>query len=166
MREPITLEAKLPPVVISGRVLHEMRQHALQAQPEECCGLVRGVAGDRFRAVYRCQNDMTLKHEQDPETFPRTSRDAYYMNELDYLKALKDAEARGESITAVYHSHVGAGAYFSAMDQEYAEQPFFPFPDAAQIVIAILDDKVDGQAIFEREAGGVYIGRTLAPRRP
>ena len=167
VRERINLESNRPPVVIPGRVLHELRQHALQAQPEECCGLVSGVAGDRFRAAYRCQNDMTLHHEQDPEAYPRTSREAYYMNEVDYLKALKDAEMRGEHITAVYHSHVGAGAYFSEMDQEYAEQPLFPFPEAAQIVIAVLEDKVDGHAIFERESeSSVYVGRNLTPGKP
>ena len=62
----------------------------------------------------------------------------------------------------VFHSHVGAGAYLSQMDLEYAEHEFFPFPDAAQIVLAVFDRKVKAVGIFERdgETGG-FVGRAL-----
>lgn len=110
---------------------------------------------------------MTLHHERDPKAYPRTSRSGYHMNEVDYLEAVKDAEERGERITAVYHSHVGVGVYLSVMDQEYAEQPLFPFPEAAQIVLDARDGTVKGQAIFERESeSGVYVGHPLIPGEP
>ena len=35
------------------------------------------------------------------------------MNELDYMQAQEHAEGKGDAVTAVYHSHVGAGVYFS-----------------------------------------------------
>ena len=70
------------------------------------------------------------------------------MNEADYLRAQREADSRGESVTAVYHSHVGAGLHFSVMDQAFAKQELFPFPDAAHIVLAVWDRTVQA-AIFQ-----------------
>jgi len=147
---------------ISGRVLNELCAFAVETQPEECCGLLTGNGNARFRSAYRCRNDMTLLHQNDPAAYPRDGYEAFYMREVDYLEAQKDAEARGEYVSAVFHSHVGAGAYLSQMDLEYAEHDLFPFPGAAQIVLAVFDRKVKAVGIFEREAdSGVFVGRAL-----
>jgi proteasome lid subunit RPN8/RPN11 len=37
----------LTPVLISGRILNELYNHALESQPEECCGLLVGDENDR-----------------------------------------------------------------------------------------------------------------------
>ena len=73
---------------------------------------------------------MTLWHQRDPVSYPRDGREGFYMNEQDYLRADEEATLRGELINCIYHSHVEAGAWFSEMDQDFAEQPLFPFPDA------------------------------------
>ena len=168
MRDPIQVQSDLEPVTISRRVLNELCSHALETRPEECCGLVSGVADEPFQSVHRCRNTMTLQHQNDPKSYPRDSRKAYYMSEVDYLRAQKEAEARGEMVTAVYHSHVAAGVYFSEMDQDFADHELFPFPMAAQIVLAVgtaAVDRVLGVGIFEREAGtGRFRGRTLDAR--
>lgn len=84
------------------------------------------------------------------------------MSETDYLKALENAETQGETVSAVYHSHVGAGAYFSEMDQEFAEHELFPFPDVAHIVVAVWDEQVSQVGVFERNgAGAPFSGRSL-----
>jgi proteasome lid subunit RPN8/RPN11 len=151
-----------PPVRIPGRVLNELCAHALQTQPEECCGLIMGDATERFRCIVRCRNDMSLHHRKDPERYPRDGSKAFYMNESDYLSAQTDAEQRGEQPHAIYHSHVGAGAYFSEMDQEYAEHELFPFPEAAHIVMAVWGGKVTQLGIFERDPEtSLFTGRGL-----
>ncbi|NIP98690.1 MAG: hypothetical protein GWO24_36890, partial [Akkermansiaceae bacterium] len=71
--------------------------------------------------------------------FPRDGETAFYMNEGDYVRAIEHAREKGETITAVYHSHVGAGAYFSELDQAFANQQLFPFPDALHFVISVVD---------------------------
>ncbi len=143
--------------------MNELCAHALESQPEECCGLLTGKGEMRFAHVYRCRNEMTAKHLDDPETFPRDGGQAYFMNEIDYLRAQTEAEQAGEVVTAVYHSHVGAGVHFSEMDQEFAENAFFPFPDAAQIVLAVWDHSVSGAGVFERDASsGLFVGAALA----
>ena len=161
-RNRIDLNPSLSPLLIPGRVLNELCAFAVESQPEECCGLITGNADDRFLSVYRCRNDMTLMHQSDPASYPRDAHEAFYMREVDYLAAQKDAEARGEHVSAVFHSHVGAGAYLSPMDLEYAEHELFPFPGAAQIVLAVFDRKVKALGIFERdpETGG-FAGRDL-----
>jgi hypothetical protein len=51
------------------------------------------------------------------------------------------------------------------MDQEYAAQPLFPFPDADQIVIPVYERTVRRVAIFRRRANGFvgYPAQRLAP---
>jgi proteasome lid subunit RPN8/RPN11 len=164
MRDPISVDTQARPLSMPGRLLNELCAHALETRPEECCGLVTGVPEDRFRRVHRCRNTMTLQHQNDPASYPRDGREAYYMSEVDYLRALKDAESQGETVTAVYHSHVAAGVYLSQMDQDFADHELFPFPRAAQIVVAVGANAVDrvlGVGIFERDTRGLFRGRPL-----
>ena len=165
MRDSIPVDQQLEPASIPGRILNELCAHALETRPEECCGLLTGVHGDPFRTAYRCRNEMTLQQQNDPQRYPRDGREAYYMSEVDYLRALRDAESSGERVTAVYHSHVSAGVYLSEMDQDFAEHELFPFPDAAQIVLAVGTSAVDrilAAGIFERDPeSGLFRGRRL-----
>lgn len=138
---------------IPSAVMNELCSHALGAAPEECCGLVTGTKQESFRSVYRISNVMTKKHLADPVAFPRDAHEAYYMSEVEYLRAQQDAEQRGESVTAVYHSHIGTGAYLSVDDRNFAEHPLFPFPTAAQIVISVVADRVAASAIFQVDVG-------------
>ena len=168
MRAQIQLDTDASPALVTGRLLNELCTHALETRPEECCGLVTGVEGDRFRSVYRCRNTMTLQHQNDPAVYPRDGRQAYYMSEVDALRALAEGEARGESVTAVYHSHVAVGVYLSEMDQDFADHELFPFPLAAQVVLAVGADAVDrvlAAGIFERDSRGRFQGRRLEASR-
>jgi proteasome lid subunit RPN8/RPN11 len=149
---------------VPAAALNEVFAHAREAEPEECCGLISGDDANPYRNVIRCRNDMTLQHQRDPASYPRDGRQGFYMNEQDYLRAEDDAEARGERITCVYHSHVEAGAYFSEMDQDFAAQPLFPFPDADHLVVAVVGGKVVDQAIFRREAAG-FVGHVVVHER-
>jgi proteasome lid subunit RPN8/RPN11 len=159
MPERIHLDAQLPPLSVTASVLNEMAGHARETLPEECCGLVSGDESVRFRRVHRCRNEMTRMHQEDPVAHPRDGREAFYMNEHDYLAAMRQAESEGEKITAVYHSHPGTGLYFSELDQAFANQELFPFPDADHIVISIHDGKVEA-GLFQRTGDG-FVGRVL-----
>ncbi|HTF33899.1 MAG TPA: Mov34/MPN/PAD-1 family protein [Myxococcota bacterium] len=167
VRGRIEVNRELPPVPIPAFLLNEIWAHALESDPEECCGLVSGDDVRRFRRVHRCRNEMTALHERDPITWPRNGREAFHMNELDYLKVRDEAEGRGERVTAVYHSHVGPGAYFSEMDQEFAARSDFPFPSADHIVIAVFGGSVIGQGIFQRDGRtGSFRGSLLVAAAP
>ena len=155
----IELDPRLPPVCVSVRFLGEMAAHARETWPEECCGLVIGAAGERFGEVFRCHNDMTALHFQDPRQHPNDGRRAFHMNEHDYLEVARQARQRGREVTAVYHSHVDAGVYFSEVDQEYARAPLFPFPDADHIVLSLVDGRL-AAGLFQRAETG-FVGRAL-----
>jgi proteasome lid subunit RPN8/RPN11 len=163
----VDVDASLPPVALPGRIVNELQQHALETRPEECCGLILGGAAARFSRLVRCRNEMTRRHAESPREFPQDARQAFWMNETDVLEAQKLAEASGEDVTAVYHSHVGAGVYLSALDLGYAEHPLFPFPQADQIVIAVHEGPRAELGIFQREAiGRPFTGRTIVSAGP
>ncbi len=168
MGRRVEVDEALPRASLPAGVLNELYAHARETLPEECCGLVVGDAGERYRRVIRCRNELTRLHHQDPAEYPRDGRSGFVMNAMDYTAAVQQARALGDRVTAVYHSHVdahpGGGVYLSELDLEYARQPGFPFPDAAQLVIAVCDGRVTGVGLFERAAPGCpFRGRGVEP---
>jgi len=142
----IDVDEALPSVEIPRPILNGLYAHAIETLPEECCG----------------RNEMTMHHRQNPTEYPRDGSEAFYMNSLDYLMAHEEAEAHGVRVTAVYHSHVGVGAYLSGMDLAYAVSTSFPFPDADHIVVAVFDCKVDSVAFFRKDGEDQsFLGRTV-----
>jgi proteasome lid subunit RPN8/RPN11 len=158
----VDVDEALSSVEIPRRILNDLYTHAIESLPEECCGLIVGMDADRHQRLVRCRNEMTMHHRQNPVEYPRDGSEAFYMNSLDYMMVHEEAEARGARVTAVYHSHVGVGAYLSEMDLAYAASASFPFPDADHIVVAVFDRKVDSVAFFRQ--GGEdqrFFGRTV-----
>lgn len=137
------------PVTIPARVLNELRAHARESSPEECCGLVFRAGARRYGRAVRGHNVMTQRRAEDPELFHADNRSAYYMSERDVMAAIREQEETGADVTAVYHSHVGANAYLSDADLAYARHPLFPFPGADHIVLSVLGNRVEGK-IFLR----------------
>lgn len=136
---------------IPARVLNELCEHAREADPSECCGLVVSEGAQRYGRVVRCQNVMNERHHEDPLAFPRDDSAAYYMRESDVMAVRRDADAAGVAITAVYHSHVGERAYLSELDLAYARHPLFPLPEADQIVLSVFESRIREVKIFLRD---------------
>ena len=167
MARRVDVDASLPPLALPGRILNELCAHAIETLPEECCGLILGRGAARYGRLVRCRNEMTRRHLADPLTHPRDGCAAFWMNEGDYLNAQTLAEAAGEQVTAVYHSHVDVGAYLSELDLEYAEHALFPFPTADQIVIAVHERRVVGLGLYQREgATKPFTGRSILSAAP
>ena len=159
MTQRVELNPELEMVEMPAQVLNEVFAHAIETLPEECCGLIVGTAEAPHREVVRCRNDMTLHHRRDAVAYPRDGKQGFYMNETDYLRADRDASARGERVTVVYHSHVDCGAYFSPMDQDFASRPLYPFPNADHLVVGVAGGHVKEQALFRMDrATGRFVG--------
>ncbi len=137
MSRPVEVDEEAEPVPISARILAELRHHARDTLPDECCGLIIGDENERYQRVVRCHNDMNQRHSEDSQAFPRDASSAFWMRETDYQKAYEAADEQGQRVTAVYHSHVSVRAYLSEEDLRYLEQELFPFPDADQIVVGV-----------------------------
>ncbi|HYD48704.1 MAG TPA: Mov34/MPN/PAD-1 family protein, partial [Terriglobales bacterium] len=123
-------------ISLSSSTLADIAQHARDAYPDECCGMVV-VRGGREEAV-RISNVQDLMHQKDPQQFPRTARIAYTMGP-DSAPLLLAAE-RGElELRAFYHSHPEHDAYFSEEDRRQAmgvwDEP--AYPGAGQIVVSV-----------------------------
>lgn len=116
--------------------INAVYEHAVAAYPSECCGIVTGLG--EVQRVHACKNRQDELHARDPETHPRTSREAYAMDRDEADRIMRDAAGRGESVIAFYHSHIDCGAYFSAMDKEVQTVFGEPeFPDAVHVVVSV-----------------------------
>lgn len=160
----VEIDPARAPVEVPAALFNELCAHARESDPEECCGLVSGDDRVRFRHAHRCHNVMTALHHEDPVRWPRDGREAFHMDETEWLDVVQRCEKDGDRVTAVYHSHVGSGAYFSEMDQQFALEPGYPFPEADHIVLAVVDHRVVSSAIFRRDPDtGRHQGHALVP---
>jgi proteasome lid subunit RPN8/RPN11 len=133
-------------------VLGEIRAHAEAAYPEECCGLVLANMDslDEPTRVRRCRNAQDRFHELDPESFPRTSRNAYFIDPQDLLAVERERVERNETVRVIYHSHPDVDAYFSDEDQRRATMKGEPvFPDVSYLVISVVNRRAVGIRVFK-----------------
>jgi proteasome lid subunit RPN8/RPN11 len=94
------------------RPVHDqMVAHCLSGLPEEACGLLGGdlETGD----VVTCYPTRNLA----------ASAKLYTVDPKEHLRADRDAEAAGNSIIGVFHSHTHTEAYPSSTDVAQAPDP-------------------------------------------
>lgn len=151
-------------ITLSSAAWTEISRHAVDAFPEECCGVILLRSGkDEVRRLANIQNRL---HALDPATYPRAASIAYAMDPKELEATLDQAAANGGTIKAFYHSHPNHEAYFSAEDKAFA-MPFGEptFPEAAQLVISIYDGAVKRIAAYAwSEARKDFVERPLRKR--
>ena len=122
-------------LTLARGALESMLAHARETHPEECCGAVL-VEGGRD-VVRRFTNIQGRLHREDLASKPRDARTAYAPEPREIFAAIRDDEAPGASLKAVYHSHAVHGAYFSG---EYRARAMFgddpAYPEVAYIVVS------------------------------
>lgn len=132
---------------ITPEILEKCYQFGIEAYPEEACGMISGSKSDRIAldAIHPMKNMMNLYHEQDPERFPRTNKNAYMIDPLEQMKLERALKKQGQCIKVIYHSHPDVGAYFSDKDRADALWEGEPrFPGVHFLVCGIKDKKRDG----------------------
>jgi proteasome lid subunit RPN8/RPN11 len=129
---------RLTTLTLTQKVWDQISRHAMEAFPEECCGVVLDH-GDRDE-VRRCTNIQNKLHALDPESYPRDATIAYAMDPKELELIINEAGTNGAKVKAFYHSHPGHEAYFSQEDKAFATPFGEPsYPESAQIVISIYD---------------------------
>ena len=103
------------PLLIPKRVLANIISHALESDPEECCGVLIGGENSAEEAR-RIQNN-------HPEPIRR-----YEMDPIALARAESEADAKGRKIVAIYHSHTHTQAYPSQTDVNNAVQSWWTEP--------------------------------------
>jgi proteasome lid subunit RPN8/RPN11 len=125
-------------LMLTAESINIISKQAVAGYPSECCGIVTGNATSQ--RVHACRNRQDELHAKDPETHPRTSREAYDIDRNEMERIFADAAAKGEQIVCFYHSHIDCGAYFSQMDKEVLTVFGEPeLPEAVHVVVSVQD---------------------------
>jgi [CysO sulfur-carrier protein]-S-L-cysteine hydrolase len=98
-------------LLLSKLVHDQMVAHCLDGLPEEACGLLGGQL-ETGEAV-TCYPTRNLA----------ASAKLYTVDPKDHLRADRDAEAAGNAIIGVFHSHTHTEAYPSPTDVDQAPDP-------------------------------------------
>ncbi len=139
-------------ITIPPAILSKVLTHAEADYPREACGILLLREG-RWR-VRPMSNAQDRYHALDPLRFPRTSRTAYLFDPKEWLQLSTEADANGEQIACVYHSHVDAGAYFSAEDRDMAAPDGEPvLPATAYLVVSVGAGNATAARLFWWESG-------------
>lgn len=145
------------PVSIPYDFLQRIRTQAEKDYPNETCGILIGPTREpaKITALYPCRNVQDDYHTQDPTTFPRTARQAYFIDPGDLLRIQRAAREQGCEMRVIYHSHVDAGAYFSEEDQRIALSEGEPaYPGVSYLVVSVRQGKNQEMCLYSWDGKG------------
>ena len=130
-------------MILSEEEWARVREQAEAEYPAECCGvLLTRADAEPHRLLLPCKNVQSELHAKDPQRHPRDARTAYFIDPKDLL-AIGRREGQGYGVDVIYHSHIDAGAYFSATDKQNALMNGEPFyPAATYVVVSVMEGKV------------------------
>jgi len=136
-----------------GSVIASVDREALDAYAlgEESCGLLVGPASEpqRIDGIIPMVNRASALHKLDPVAYPRTGRSYFDVDSLKFEVARRRGESAGRPVKVLYHSHVDAGAYFSATDAEVARMGHTEPPwDLAYLVTSVVGGRIAGRALY------------------
>jgi proteasome lid subunit RPN8/RPN11 len=117
--------------------LEAMIEHAREAAPAECCGLIGGISGMHAATLYRLRN-VTANPELGYEAAPE-----------DLFAAQRQMREHGEELLAIYHSHPRAAD--PSPSETDVRQAYYP--SATYLIIGLGGDGpvVKAFSISERE---------------
>lgn len=131
---------------IPRAVVEEMVAHAREDLPNEACGMVHRKGDDLV--VHRVKNVAASPYR-------------YEMDPLRMMRLERQRDDEGESLFAIYHSHVASQAYPSPTDVRMA---FFPpgeveqspmFPDTYYILVSLEHEEPSVRAFHIRQGGHI-----------
>lgn len=142
-------------VFIPQVYLEKIRRQAEADYPRETCGILIGPkkTKEKVTALYPCRNAQDEYHAQDPVSFARTSRTAYFIDPSDLLRIQREAREKACELRVIYHSHVDTDAYFSEEDQRIALSERGPaYPGVSYLVVSVRNGRAEEAALFDWEA--------------
>ena len=105
---------------LEKRYVDEMVAHALEDDPNECCGILAGHLGKVVR-LYRMTNVAQSPYR-------------YELDGKEMLPILREIDDNGWELLAIYHSHTHSPAYPSATDVRLAT-----WPEALYILVSLVN---------------------------
>ena len=121
---------------LEQQYVDEIIVHALEDDPNECCGILAGHDG-RVAKLYRMTNaeHSPYRYSMDPQELYRTYR---------------EIDDSGWDVVAIYHSHTHSEAYPSATDVRLAT-----WSDAYYILVSLLNRENPAVRAYHIEDGGI-----------
>lgn len=122
-------------IKLSPEAARAIATHAEETYPNECVGLLLGTIGEEatrtvqmaYPVENRWEGQVALSEGEDTTS----QHDRFYLDPRDYLRADREARARGLDIVGCYHSHPDHPAEPSARDlvgaQGVGGGPLFSF---------------------------------------
>lgn len=95
-------------VIITSDSTQAIAAHSESTYPDECVGLLLGhLEGTTIRvtAVYPVENTWQGQLTLSDTDNAHSRRDRFYLDPRDYLRADREARARGLDVVGCYHSH-------------------------------------------------------------
>ena len=124
-------------------VIDDLITHALEENPNECCGVIAGVDSTAVRG-YRITN--TAK-----------SAFRYLMDPQEFLNADRDAERRGRGLSVFYHSHTHSSPYPSPTDVRMALES--GWLDPFYLLVSLEDKQVPEVRLYRISPQGNILER-------
>ena len=121
---------------LEQRYIDEIIAHALEDDPNECCGILAGQDG-RVAKLYRMGNA-----EQSPYR--------YSMDPQELYRTYREIDDGGWDVVAIYHSHTHSEAYPSATDVRLAT-----WSDAYYVLVSLLNREEPAVRAFRIEDGTI-----------
>ena len=115
---------------IPAEIRDAMVQHALEENPNECCGILAGAGGIVLQH-YRITN-----MEKSPY---RYSMDGRELNQI-----LRELDDNGWEMQVIYHSHTHSPAYPSSTDVRLAAN----WPDPYYLLVSLMDRQSPDVRLF------------------
>ena len=123
-------------IQLEKRFVDEMITHALEDDPNECCGVLAGTDG-HFNKLYRMTNV-----DQSPYHFSWDPKELF--------KIWREMENSEWEHRAVYHSHTHTEAYPSQTDVRLAG-----WPEAYYLIISLMDKQSPDIRAFRIVEGAI-----------
>ena len=132
---------------IPTAIIEAMAVHAREGLPNEACGMIHGRDGAATE-LHRVTNDAASPYR-------------YEMNPLQMLRLDRQREESGETLFAIYHSHVASEAYPSPTDVRMA---FWPpgavdgapmFPETYYLLVSLKYDPPAVRAFHIGRGGSI-----------
>jgi proteasome lid subunit RPN8/RPN11 len=116
-------------ITVSKELMDEMKAHAMETYPFECCGFVFGRDHTKGRQVSEVRRATNSKQGDQRRRFE--------IDPLDYLKAERYALEHNTTLVGIYHSHPDHPAIPSEHDLKQAV-PFFSY-----LILSTAKDQVN-----------------------
>lgn len=117
---------------ISASLLAEVESHAVEALPEECCGILVGREGSIETVKSATVESVWRTANVDPGDRSR----GFSIRPEELLRVHKHARGCRQEVIGYYHSHPGASAIPSGRDLAAAE------PGVSYLILSLIDREV------------------------